>query len=111
MPRQKSSLQHVSAEEPADAIPTPRGKRRRTWEREQRADPELTQVTYRGIPRELNAQLKALARAERVTVSEVARFFLEYALAQYHAGNLDIPTRPEAVRMTVDFGAKSDVAE
>ena len=97
------------AEEPADAIPTPKAKRRRRWEREQRNDPDTMQVTYRGIPRALSAELKALAEAERVTVSELARLFLEYGLAAHQAGELVIETEPSKAKRSVVFGSKADV--
>ena len=107
MPERQRAFKPEEAEEPADAHPAPTAKRRRTWERRQRRNPETMQVTYRGIPRELNEQLKAVATAERVTVSEIARLFLEYALDAHQAGELTVETKAAAVKRTVDFGPTS----
>jgi hypothetical protein len=103
MPRQTSSLQKMDAGEPADTIPVPRARRRRRWERRQRNHPDKMQVTFRGIPRALNEQMKGLADAENVTVSEIARLFLEYAWSEYEAGNVEIRTRTAKVKMAVEF--------
>jgi hypothetical protein len=67
-----------------------KAKRDRGWERQQRADPETTQVAYRGIPRRLNARMKEIAAEHEITVSCVARLFLEYACDDYDAGLLEI---------------------
>lgn len=63
-----------------------RAKRRRRWEEEQRAQ----MVTYRGIPPELREGLKRVAAELGITVSEVARLFLEYGLEAYQTGALEI---------------------
>jgi len=66
-----------------------RAKRNRSWEAKQRRN--VGQVTYRGIPRELNVALLRIAAEHKVTVGEVARYFLEYALRAYQVGELSLP--------------------
>lgn len=65
--------------------------RDRGWERRQRNDPETTQVSYRGIPRALHAEIKGLAQAQGLTVSEVARALLEIGLAEVKRERRDLP--------------------
>ena len=80
-------------EEPTEAVPKllahkpSRAKRNREWEARQR------QVTFRGIPLELNARLNAVAEELGVTVSDVARAFLERGLAAYEQGDLLLQPR------------------
>jgi hypothetical protein len=57
-------------------------KRDRGWEERQRHDAETMQVSWRGIPRELNDWMKAQAQAHGLTVSEVARRLLEIGLEE-----------------------------
>lgn len=120
MPRQKpfADTDLDQAEEPIDVLakrpPAARRgalKRKRAWERKQREDPETMQVTFRGIPRGLNDELKAVAAEHGVTVAEIARLFLEFGLASYAAGNLKIQTREMEVKRAVDFEASPSVGE
>ncbi len=80
-------------EEPSEAVPKllahkpSRAKRNREWEAQQQ------QVTFRGIPLELNARLNAVAEELGVTVSEVARAFLERGLQAYEQGDLILQPR------------------
>lgn len=78
--------------------------RDRTWEHEQRTAPDVCQVSYRNIPRDLKNRIKAIASSHQVTTDQVARKFLEHALQEYEAGNLSIETKTAAVRTIVDFG-------
>ena len=48
----------------------------------------LTKVTFRGIPRELNAALNSIAAELCIPVSELARAFLEYGVRAYQEGEL-----------------------
>ena len=70
-------------------------KRDRGWERRQR------QVSYRGIPVELQERLKEIAQQHRVTVGEIARAFLEYGIDAYDAGNLQLEPRPVTEKRTL----------
>jgi hypothetical protein len=89
MPRQRP-LDRVKDKAPALAQrpevakkPTPK---KREWDRRQREDPETTQVSYRGIPRELNRRMVEIAEAEGRSVSQVATLFLAVGLAAYDKG-------------------------
>jgi len=63
-------------------------KRDRGWESEQRGKGVV--VTYRGIPAELQARVKEIAKEHGVPIGELARRFLEYALDAYDAGDLEL---------------------
>jgi len=63
-----------------------KAKRNRGWERKHNP----VTVTYRGIPRELQKELKAIAGQKGVTVGEVARVFIEYGLEAYEQGELEL---------------------
>lgn len=67
-------------------------KRNRAWE-QKRAD---WMISYRGIPPELQEQIKSLAAQLGVPVGDVARAFLEYGLQAYQRGQL--PLKPHAGR-------------
>ena len=77
------------ARKPQEAI---RGTKDRSWEYRARHDPETRQVTFRGIPRLAYDRMKAIAGDHGITVSEVARLFLESALEDYESGMLEIVT-------------------
>lgn len=64
------------------------GKRKRDWEAQQRERGVV--ATYRGIPPELQERIKAIAGEHQVNIGDVARRFLEYALAAYDAGDLEL---------------------
>lgn len=75
-----------------------KAKRNRQWERDHNA----TAATYRGIPRDLQASLRHIAEDELyVNVGEVARAFLEFALAAYTSGELTLETKPLAGKSTL----------
>lgn len=76
------------APEALDTIGKRQPKRRRSWEAGQRAAGDV--VTYRGIPAELQARIKAIAGENGVTIGELARRFLEHALADFDAGELPL---------------------
>lgn len=78
-----------------------RGKRDRTWEKEQRAAPDVCQVSYRGMPRRVKDKIKSIAKVEQVTADQVARRLLEYALEQYDAGTVTIETKPKIAKYEV----------
>jgi hypothetical protein len=82
MPRRKIST-------PLTYIPGPEPKstRSRDGERKQRAGSMKT-VTYRHIPEELRDRIKEIAEEHQVRVDDVARAMLEYALADFEAGEL-----------------------
>ena len=63
-------------------------KRDRSWEAEARE--RQGQVTYRGVPKELHEEIKALAGKLGVNVGDIARAFLEHGLESYHAGKLEL---------------------
>jgi len=63
-------------------------RRDRAWEQRQRDKRGF--VSYRGVPRELQKQLKALAADLGVPVGDVARRFLEYGLQAYEQGDLKL---------------------
>jgi len=108
----RSALEALKgADEPAAALPDSLRqrpqlglKRKRAWEERQRQDPKTTQVTFRGIPRDLRDQLNTVASELGITVSELARFFLEYGLASYVSGTVRVPIRLAEIKRTVDFG-------
>ncbi|HPH97163.1 MAG TPA: hypothetical protein PKW33_11190 [Anaerolineaceae bacterium] len=61
---------------------TEKKKRSRSWDEQNRA------TAFRGIPPEVQAQVKAVAKTLDVTVSEVARAFLEFSLESLRRGDL-----------------------
>lgn len=65
-----------------------RPRRDRSWEAQQRKERGF--VSYRGVPKELQEQLKALASELHVPVGDVARRFLEYGLEAYERGDLEL---------------------
>lgn len=76
-----------------------RGKgrpRKGVWDQEH----AFEMVTYRGVPPELHAQVRAIAEAEDLPVGNAAAALLAYAVAAYKAGTFKIaktPTRMRAV--------------
>ncbi len=79
--------------EPTEAIPQilqrrpSKAKRNREWE-------QRNKVTgYRGIPSELNEDLKAIAVELSVSIGDVARAFLEHGLEAYKRGELALAPR------------------
>ena len=76
------------AGEAVDVLSQRPTKRDRSWETGQRSRGVV--VTYRGIPRELQERIKAIASEQGIKIGELARRFLEYALDAYDAGDLSL---------------------
>ena len=74
-------------------------KRDRGWEAEQRKRGIV--ATYRGIPPELQDRIKAVASELGVNIGDVARRFLEYALAAYDAGEIDLRASIVSIKRTL----------
>ncbi len=53
--------------------------------------------SYRGIPEQLDQQVKAIAQELKVPVGEVVRVLLEYALSAYAMGELLLNPQPRIV--------------
>lgn len=91
--------------EPTDAIPAvlarrpSQAKRNRGWETQQRDN--STVATYRGIPLELQQQLRQIAEDVHVTVGEVVRAFLEHGLAAYQSGALILAPQLKTGKLTL----------
>jgi len=89
-----AALDTLTAAEPTTAIPDvlahrpSTANRNRDWEKSRRRNG--TVATYRGIPKDLKQAVKSAAEDHHVPVGEVARAFLEYALAAYQAGDLEL---------------------
>jgi hypothetical protein len=91
----RSSTAAIS-DEPVSAFLPPaesRSKRDRSWEAEQR---KKGVVTYRGIPSDVTAKIRAVSEELDVPVGDVVRLFLEHGLAQYKAGVL--PMKPRLIK-------------
>lgn len=54
--------------------------------------------SYRGIPQEVDEQMKAIAKELKVPVGEIVRVLLEYALNAYSMGELMLNPQPRVVR-------------
>lgn len=54
--------------------------------------------SYRGIPLEVDEQMKAIAKELKVPVGEIVRVLLEYALNAYSMGELMLNPQPRVVR-------------
>jgi len=70
-----------------------KANRNRSWEKKQRN--EVGVVTYRGVPKALNEQVKTVAAELGVPIGDVVRAFLECSLKDYQSGKLDLS--PELV--------------
>ncbi len=83
-------LETIVPGEPVDVVGQRprRSTRNRNWERRMRV--EQGQVSYRGVPEEVNKQVKQIAQELGVTTGEVARRFLEYGLEAYESGRLEL---------------------
>lgn len=61
--------------------------------------PHINKVhSYRGIPHEVDEQMKAIAKELKVPVGEIVRVLLEYALNAYSMGELMLNPQPRVVR-------------
>lgn len=77
---------------PPELAKLPKKKGRdRSWEERQRNARKTTQVSYRGIPRDLNQAIKDLAKERGLTVSEVAAHLLAVGLEEVRAGRRGLP--------------------
>ncbi len=85
--------------EPAAHIPpaASKAKRNRQWERKH----NQVVATYRGIPPELQAQIKKIADDLDVPVGDVARAFLQHALEAYQAGQLRVKPQLKTGKRTL----------
>jgi len=77
-------------------LPADKRGRDRSWERQTRL--EGHQVSYRGIPPELNERIKRIAQNARVTTGEMAGFLLEHAVRECRAGHLVLEQTPAGLR-------------
>jgi hypothetical protein len=59
------------------------------------------QVSYRGFPNGLMEKIRAAANELQVTVDEVIRATLEYALGTYWSGRLALDPSPAKIKMTL----------
>lgn len=90
----------VQADEPVSLASRPsEAKRDRSWERAQRKAGLV--VTYRGIPPDVQEQVKKIADDLGVPVGEVVRRFLEFGLESYRAGTLSLQPVFAAYRRTL----------
>jgi len=98
MARQNPFEKSGNGPEPAAYIPPPASKARRNrdWEAKHR-----DVVAYRGVPAELQAEIKAIAAALHVKVGEVARVFLEHGLAAYRRGEIALEPKLSAGRLSL----------
>jgi len=80
-------------EEPIEFLTKP-PRRDRTWEEKQRKTRGF--VSYRGIPKELQEELKAVATDLGVPVGDIARRFIEFGLQAYQSGALEL--EPQLVK-------------
>lgn len=91
----RRSIADQISSEPIEVLtrrPT-KASRNRTWEKKQRQ--KIGVVTYRGVPKSLNERVKHVATELGVPIGDVVRAFLERALDDYKAGNLNLD--PELV--------------
>ena len=98
-----ASLTLEVPEEPTEAIPQllahkpSHAKRSREWEKEKNP----VTVTYRGIPPELNSQVRQLAETLGVPTGEIVRAFIERGLQAYEQGDLMLQPRLRTGKMTL----------
>ena len=74
-------------------------RRNRDWEKRH----QNQKAVYRGVDPKLTLRVKSIAKEFSLREGEVARFFLEYGLRAYRAGELDLTPypNPERLRMTL----------
>lgn len=83
-----------------DLIPVAEEKRKsrsRGWEASRRSE----QVSYRGVPPKTHQAMKEIAESLEVRVDDVARAFLEFSLACYQRGEIEIEPVLDAGRRTL----------
>jgi hypothetical protein len=103
MARGSSTRQNLDtlAEEPVEVLARrpSRAQRDRSWEAEQRRAGVV--VTYRGIPVDVQRQIRRIADDLGVPVGEVVRRFLEFGIEAYRAGDLTLQPVFAAYRRTL----------
>lgn len=87
--------------EPVEAVPQVLRHRPSTAQRNRDWENRQDRVTYRGIPPELNDELKALAEELSVPIGDVVRAFLEYGLAAHERGDLTLKPHLRIGKMTL----------
>ena len=98
-----ASLTSEVPEEPTEAIPQllahkpSHAKRSREWEKGK----NTVTVTYRGIPPELNGQVRQLAETLGVPAGEIVRAFIERGLQAYEQGDLMLQPHLRIGKMTL----------
>ena len=92
-------ISSTSSITPLDFIPVaePRKKTKQKWKKSSHG--EIS--TYRGIPTETHQTLINLANSLGVPVDEVVRTLLEFGIAHYRSGDLELNPHPKAQRMTL----------
>jgi hypothetical protein len=75
----------------------PLKSRKRDWEKQR----QVQTATYRGIPPELQAELRAEAQALGVPLDELASVFLQHGLQTYQAGELSLSPIFQAHHLTL----------
>ena len=88
--------------EPAAILPPPpsQAMRNRRWEKQQRSD-GYCQVSYRKVPTDLRDAIREIAQEHYLRVDDIGRLFLEYALAAYQAGEIELNPVIERGRLTL----------
>ncbi len=96
----RQSLESIG-EEPVEVLARrpSRARRDRSWEAQQRRDGIV--VTYRGVPPDVQRQLRRIADELGVPVGEVARRFLEFGIEAYRDGTLSLQPVFAAYRRTL----------
>ncbi len=85
--------------EPAAHIPPApsKAKRNRDWEKAH----DAAVVTYRNVPPELQAEVKAVASELGVAVGDVAHALLQHAVTEYRAGRLRLEPKLRTGKLTL----------
>jgi len=105
--RAKRLAEYSDVEEPVDLLkrrPT-KAKRNRDWERRT----NYLVATYRGIPPELQREIKEVAAELGVPVGDVARAFLEHGLRAYRDGELTLERHLAVGRWTLYPGTIEEI--
>jgi hypothetical protein len=87
--------------EPVEAVPQVLQHRPSTAQRDRRWEQQNKVTGYRGIPPELNDELKALAEELSVPLGDVVRALLEYGLAAHKRGDLTLKPHLRIGKMTL----------
>jgi len=87
--------------EPVEAVPQVLHHRPSTAQRNRNWEQQNKVTGYRGIPPELNDELKALAEELSVPLGDVVRALLEYGLAAHKRGDLTLKPHLRIGKMTL----------